>query len=297
MPADARELLARRVPPTDLQTLLLGVARERAGAVTPAELLRRWESDRFVRPSASDPRWLSQVEARLWSLVPPSFEGVELSPVVPLGTCSALAEVSQDRVLTTMRRSEVVSDSTNALAVEASVRRRSGEREAGVHLAACHRQLRAQDFGPGRAAHFRLFTLVSSAPDRGSGDQEADLLLRHVRCWHGVVTQVLPKTSVRIELTAWDAVLGERLRRTVLPAFEDDSSVTVVETAGRERGRHYYSLGALRVVAQTPDGQLELGDGGFTNWTSKLTQNRKELCLTSCMATERLADLARQTAV
>ncbi len=292
MPAGAREVLSRHLTPTDLQTLLLSVVRDRAESVTPAELLRRWQNDRFVRPAQSDPRRLSQLEARVWSLVPSSFEGVELSPVAPLGTCSALADVSQDRVLATVRRSEVVSDSTNALAVEAAVRRRSGADEGGVHLAACHRQLRAQDFGEGRSAHFRLFTLVSSAPDQGSGRQECNLLSQHLRCWTDIVREVLPETPVRIEVTAWDRVLRERIHQSLLPDFEGGSAVTVVENSTRERGKGYYSLGALRIVARTADGDLELGDGGFTNWTAKLTQNKKELCLTSCLATERAAAVA-----
>ena len=103
---------------------------------------------------------------------------------------------------------------------------------------------------------------------------------------------MLPETPVRIEVTAWDRVLRERLHESVLPDLELDPAVTVVEDTGRERGRTYYSLGALRVVAQTPDGELELGDGGFTDWTAKLTHNSKELCLTSCLATERVATLA-----
>jgi hypothetical protein len=107
---------------------------------------------------------------------------------------------------------------------------------------------------------------------------------------------VLPETSIRIELTAWDPALRERMHQLVLPALEDDSAVTVVEDSGRERGRNYYSLGALRLVAQTPDGDLELGDGGFTDWTATLTQNKKELCLTSCLATERVATVASAAA-
>ena len=132
----------------------------------PADLVRRWREDRFVRPAAADPRRLAIVEARIWELLPTEFHGVELSPVVPLGTCSAVAPVAQNRVVATMRATEVGSDSTNALAVEAAVRR---GRQREVHLAACHRQLRAQDFGAGRASHFRLFSLVSSARDSGVG--------------------------------------------------------------------------------------------------------------------------------
>ena len=49
---DLAELLAAQLPGTDLQSLLMAVARRRAERVSPAELLRRYESDRFVHPSA-----------------------------------------------------------------------------------------------------------------------------------------------------------------------------------------------------------------------------------------------------
>ncbi|MEV5629981.1 hypothetical protein [Micromonospora tulbaghiae] len=64
MPAGSRDALAA-LPSADLRTLLLGVARDRAEAVRPAQVLRRWNEDRFVRPSAADPRALSRVERRM----------------------------------------------------------------------------------------------------------------------------------------------------------------------------------------------------------------------------------------
>jgi hypothetical protein len=183
VPDGTREAPTRGLPQTDLQTLLIAVARARAAQVTAADVMRRWQQDRFVRPAASDPRRVAAVEARLWQLLPAGFTGIELSPVAPLGTCAALAQVSQNRIVTTVRATEVVSDSTNALAVEAAVRRRGQPRDGHTDLAACQRQLRAQDFGPGAAAHFRLFVLVSSARDAGSRRTEASLLTRHLGYW------------------------------------------------------------------------------------------------------------------
>ena len=128
MPAGTREALDAPGAWADLQTLLIAVARPRADQTTPADVLRRWQYDRFVRPAAADPRRVAAVEARLWQLLPTVFTGVDLSPVTPLGTCTAVAPVSQNRVVTTVRDTEVVSDSTNALAVEAAVRRRSQQK-------------------------------------------------------------------------------------------------------------------------------------------------------------------------
>jgi len=42
MPAGTRDALTRDLPPADLRTLLLAVARARAGQVTPAEATPNW---------------------------------------------------------------------------------------------------------------------------------------------------------------------------------------------------------------------------------------------------------------
>ncbi|MFR9775323.1 hypothetical protein ACL02O_04595 [Micromonospora sp. MS34] len=282
LPAGTRAALAG-LPATDLRTLLLTVARDRATAVRPAGVLRRWREDRFVRPASVDPRVLSRLEARIWALLPADVAGVELSPVAPLGTCAAVAPVSQDRIVTTMRGTEVLSDPTNALAVEAAVRRRHADE---VHLAAVHRVLRAQDFGPGVSAHFRLFTLVSSARDAGSGRTEARLLIRHLTWWHRVLTDLAAPAAPRLHTTALDPAVGERLADTVRPALTVDG-VRLHAEPERQRGRGYYTGAALRLTVD--DGALEVGDGGFTDWTARLTGDAKERCLVSCLATERLA--------
>jgi hypothetical protein len=49
---------------------------------------------------------------------------------------------------------------------------------------------------------------------------------------------------------------------------------------------------ALRITARDGGGEVELGDGGFTDWTAQLTGDAKERCLISCLATERLTALA-----
>ncbi|MFG1675930.1 hypothetical protein [Micromonospora sp. NPDC049282] len=281
MPAGARAALAG-LPASDLRTLLLAVARDRATAVRPARVLRNWREDRFVRPATVDPRALSRVEGRIWALLPTDVQGVELAPVAPLGTCAAVAPVSQHRIVSTMRGTEVVSDPTNALAVEAAVRRRHADE---VHLAAMHRVLRAQDFGPGRSAHFRLCALVSTARDTGSGRTEARLLARHLRFWRTVLADLAPAAAPRLHVTALDPVVAERLADSVRPAL-GDGPVPLHDEPRRQRGRGYYRGAALRLTLS--DGADEVGDGGFTDWTARLLGDAKERCLISCLATERL---------
>ncbi|MEO3774119.1 hypothetical protein [Micromonospora sp. B9E7] len=284
MPAGTRAALAG-LSGADLRSLLLGVARDRAAIVRPSEVVRRWREDRFVRPAGVDPRVLARMEARMWQLLPADVSGVELSPVVPVGTCSAVGPVSQNRIVTTMRASEVLSDPTNALAVEAAVRRRG---QSEVHLAAAHRVLRAQDFGGRASAHFRLFALVSSARDSGSGVTQARLLNRHLAYWQTVLTELAPTVAPRLHVTTFDDdVVRERLADTVRPAL-DGGVVPLVDEPERRRGRGYYAGCALRITVL--DGSLEIGDGGLTDWTARLSGDAKERCLVSCLATERLVD-------
>jgi hypothetical protein len=292
MPDGAREELAAGLPSTDLQSLLIDVAAARAARVGPADLVARWRRDRFVQPSNCDPRRVSAIEVGLWQLLPNMFVGVELSPVAPLGSCTAVAPISQNRIVTTMRLSEVMSDSGNALAIEAAVRRLDQPSDGQVHLAAAHRQLRAQVFEAGAAAHFRLFTLVSSARDTGSAHTEADLLGQHLAFWTNVLETTLPHRRPQIEVTVFDhPVLAARLADTILPSHCSEH-VRMVEDPTRERGRGYYVGLALRLSADA--GETEIGDGGFTAWTAQLMGNAKERCLVSCIATERLADLAER---
>jgi hypothetical protein len=166
-----------------------------------------------------------------------------------------------------------------------------------VHLASSHRQLRAQDFGEGAPAHFRLFALVSSARDLGSGRTEARLLSFHLGYWQRVLALLLPDARPTLHYTVFDdPTVRERVDDTVRPALDSalpgTAVVRLVEDVEREHGRGYYVGAALRLTAQDGDGSVELGDGGFTTWTAQLLGNAKERCLISCIATERLAALA-----
>jgi hypothetical protein len=287
LPAGARAVLEDELTPTDLQTLLLGLARTRAHKVDVPRLRERWQQDRFVRPSATDPRRLAATVANLWGMLPADFDGLALSPVTPLGTCAAVGAADQNRVLSTVRSSEVVSDPTNVLALEAAARRRGGS--DAVHLAACHRALRNQRFdAPETAAHFELFTLVSSARNSGAGRTEAELLVLHLRFWAEVTMALLGAQVGRIDLTLIDDAVRDRVDDTVRPAL---AGVRLTDAPERTQGIGYYRSAAFKIMADHDAAEMELGDGGFTGWTAALMADAKERCLVSCISTERLTQL------
>src|SRR5215472_13834278 len=71
---------------SDLTSLMLEVARRRAALETPAGLLRRYRSDRFVQPAGTRWQLLREAEDHMAAHLPPGTDLVGLPPLVPLAT-------------------------------------------------------------------------------------------------------------------------------------------------------------------------------------------------------------------
>jgi hypothetical protein len=93
-------ILAKRLAPTDLQSLLPEVYRARADSRAPSDVLSDYKSDRFVQPSPASPRDLSAWEQIAYSSLPEPFTAIALSPLCPLGTNSVVAPVDQNWTVT-----------------------------------------------------------------------------------------------------------------------------------------------------------------------------------------------------
>ncbi|MGH3455881.1 MAG: hypothetical protein ACRDP2_15790 [Nocardioidaceae bacterium] len=299
---DVLEALSKRLPPTDLQTLLLEVYRRRAADVAPSQLLARYESNRFVSPSAADPLDLARLDVTIHQrLAAHDVTGVVLSPVSPLGTNSAVATVDQNKVLTTIRNTEVVADPTNVLALECAVRRRELLRadpraRDRVRLGATHRVTRAQVFeGPATMAHFALLALCTAGRDEGSLRFETTAVVEQV----GVHLDVLDRAAdvgcevadVRVTVTDLTegrhrTALQERVVDRLAAAHPD---VSVGFDDERTHGAGYYVDACFEIRARTADGgDLSIADGGLTRWTADLLHNAKERLAISGLGLERL---------
>ncbi len=123
LPAGAYDAITDGLPASRLWSLLLEVAEARAAARRPADLMEQWDRDRFVQPAIVDQRSLVEVDRHLLAAAS-AFESMELSPVAPLGVCSVMGLTSQNKVLSALRGTEVVSDPTNVLALECARRLR-----------------------------------------------------------------------------------------------------------------------------------------------------------------------------
>jgi hypothetical protein len=297
------EVLTERLAPSDLYSLLLAVARRQAAKVSPAELLSRYEENRFVAPSSVSPTRFSQLDLLAWSLLPPDCAALELSPVCPLGTVSSIATIDQAKVLTTIHSTEVVADSTNVLALECALRRRRllrahPKNADRVRLAASQRLLRTQRFAPPASQHFRLIGLCTAGHDEGDFRFEADSLVEHIgfflRLLEAAPTIGLAVSGARLTLTDLRQGVREPLleERVAVPLAGRFPGIPWAFDRDRAHGRDYYCDVGYQIYVSDPDlGETLLVDGGFTDFTRRLLSSSKERLLASGMGTERICAL------
>lgn len=291
-------LLAKNLTPTDLQSVLLEVYRQRAQRQQPSAVLSDYETNRFVRPSTLSPINLLEWERTAFSKLPSEFQPIMLSPVCPLGTSSAIALVDQNRVMSTIRNTEVVSDSTNVLALECALQRRqllrvNPKSKVPVHLAASQRLLRTQLYdAPNMVPHFSAFALCSAGQDQGNLQFELATLVLHISFYLRSLSAFLGSdVRLRLAVTDFGATDRQSLLTTRLfsPIQAEFAGVDCVLDNERTNGRDYYADLCFHIYIVTPAGELiELADGGVVNWTQILLNNAKERCVTSGIGSERV---------
>jgi hypothetical protein len=301
--ADLAAILADRLEPADLHSLLLEVYRRRAARRSAAAVLSDFTSNRFVRPGATDPKLLLDWERVAFSFLPIEFVAVELSPLCPLGTNSVIATISQNKSVVTARNLEVVSDATSVLALECAVRRRAllataPRSSEAVHLAASHRLLRPQFYAnPQALPHFRVFNLCSAGREAGANRFESAALAQHVRFYLQALTSFLSgEASFRVTVTdlASDPPREWWLSTALAPLADEFRKVEFCFDQNRSAGRGYYHEVCFH-VHETSSGQpVELADGGAVDWTQKLLNNAKERLFISGIGSERVCALSRK---
>jgi hypothetical protein len=268
----------------DLTSFLLEVAQQRAAAVTPAELVRRIRADRLVEPGTVDARRLHRTVARLVDALPDAYEVLELSPVAPLATCSAVATVDQKKIVSTLRAVEVAADPTNMLAAIAATRA-----DAEVRLGAVQRVLRTQPFGTAGQQHFTVLGLVTAGRDCGNLGFERTAMVDTTRTIAGAL-DACGVGPVELRITSLRDRYTEALVDDVRAALPP--TVSVAADPDRASGRGYYRDVCFKVVARAGREEVEVGDGGCTDWSAQLTGDRKRRLLVAGLGVDRIAALA-----
>ena len=281
--------LAQGLAATELWSVLLGVAERRAAQRSAALVLQQWERDRFVCPSYIDQRTLNQLDSHLLAAAS-EFEALELSPLAPLGSCSAIALASQNKIVSTIRGTEVGSDPTNLLALE-SARRLRKNRTQTVKLTTNHRCVRAQPVPKhaGFAAHFRLFCITSAGHERKDQGFLVESLSEHIQTQLSALNRLeqhgyaFPDRRIKILATPERNALAARIASAV-------RGPVVIETLTHE----YYDGLRFMISARSLNGEhMPLIDGGALDWLRKLTSNNKLVFVASALGSQLAAYLYR----
>jgi hypothetical protein len=297
---DLLDLLGERMSGADLTSLLLQVVRRRASELSPEQVLQQYRRDRFVAPASAPFARLRQVQDAILAALPPQVEMIELAPLAPLGTHSAVAGVDQNRVVSTVRASEVAADPTNTLALEAVVRRRERlaqdrSRRDDVVLGAFQRVTRAQHYREALAfAHFQLFGLVTAGGAIARRTFERTSATAHLQI---VIAALLNAGASGVEVELTDFALSAEtlvpdIHAALSSSLHSSSAVTVTERADRSAGRGYYPGFCYRVRAVVGERSFEVADGGHVDWTQRLLHSRKERLMITGVSVDRLAHVA-----
>jgi hypothetical protein len=282
--------LASGLAASDLWSLLLSVIEQRAAQRTPPSVNQQWQRDRFVCPADIDQRTLNALDGHLLAAAS-EFESLELSPLAPLGSCSAIARASQNKIVSTVRGTEVVSDPTNVLALE-SARRLTDDPVKLVKLATSHRCVRTQPVpkGAGFAAHFRMFCLTTAGHERKDHGLLVEALSEHIRTHLNALNLLerngydFPVRSIKLLATPQREALGRRIADSL------GAAPLVFETLTHE----YYDGLRFMISARCPTGEdIPLIDGGAFNWMAKLASNHKLVFVASAVGSQLAAHLFR----
>jgi hypothetical protein len=296
---DIFNALLNEISFSDLQSLLLEVYRRKVQSIDCKDVLKQYEKNKYVRPSHTSPQQLNAIDALTFKLVSPEFEMIELSPVAPLGCCFALGAVNQNNIVTTIRNTEVCSDMTNVLALECAERRREMLRRDKhsvdkIKLCSSQRVIRAQPYNnPNLFAHFKLFGMCTAGHDEGNMRFEEEALTDHIRIYLALVQELISMgykfNSLRLDFVVYDRSSIDTLRRIRLVFDNQGFSIPIFFNIVEIDDQQYYASMGFHFYGTNAAGEeLFLVDGGLTDWTQKLLNNKKERLMISGVGTERL---------
>ncbi|GAB3715000.1 hypothetical protein GCM10027592_55200 [Spirosoma flavus] len=292
---DLIDILANELSGSELTSLLLEVFKQKARQLTPADLLKAYQASRFVKPADINPLEIRQLEDQALAVFDKfGFSPIELSPVASLGSCSVVATADQNKILSATRQTEVVADATNALALHIADLKRSTYQKMGERLrfSAIHRHLRTPTLPdiPGFRSHFKTACFVTSGRDSGSYQFEKEALTEQISMMTTFFRDMLQIDTLRFQLYPRQGYADSIRFVTTLGNYlrEQLSNVAIDVVTDGLNDNNYYK-GLQYKVSITLDNQIiDIGDGGFVDWTQQFLQNKKERLLTAGIGIELL---------
>ncbi|WP_138754410.1 hypothetical protein [Paenibacillus sinopodophylli] len=293
-------LLTKQISASDLNSLLLEVFREKMEQIEPKELLKKYEANRFVQPAEGDLLTLKQLELDVLRIAEEqSFAAIQLSPVAPLGSCSVVATVDQNKVISALRGTEVVADATNLLALHVAHLLKSDQADNSstfLRFGTTHRHIRAQSLNnaPGMLPHFHVFCLVTSGKDNGSYSFEKQAFLEQASVYQSLFDRLF-QTDIEIVLNARKGYAdADGLVERVLQYSREQGIKAKLSVSDSVESNAYYQGLQFTIKTVINGNSYTIGDGGYVDWPNQLLGRRKERMLISAIGLDRLLpELAR----
>jgi hypothetical protein len=278
----------KKLSGTELNSILLEVFNQQIKDRTAPEMLKLYRLNRFVKPADLPVLALREVELHLLQIFKTDgFDPIELSPVSILGSCSVVAPADQKKILSALRGTEVLADATNAIALHISDLKQSNlwqpaTPDAKLKFATIQRHVRTQAIsGKGFTPHFKIGCLVTAGMDAGNFSFEKEAISQHVAIMKKIfegyykVERLSFRLMCRKGYADSSRLAGELKKDLELQHPEID--VVIVENPENEI--EYYKGIQYKVDIAVKGKPYEIGDGGFTDWTQQLLQNKKERLL------------------
>lgn len=212
-----------------------------------------------------------------------------------------MAPISQDWVLTTIRNLEVVADPTNILALECALQRQrisKGEPNSSkpAHLACSHRVIRTQRYrNPSAVQHFRVFSLCSARRNTQTCRFDIEAVVQHTWFYAKSLTAFLgPDIPLRATITqpSKDSHVEALFKPLLENLRKEYANLDIGLEKVQARKTEYYRELRFQICA-TPRGrtEIELVDGGDSDWVHKLLDNAKERLVTRGIGSERVCQI------
>src|SRR5690606_13194468 len=274
---DLVDILATRLTGSELNSLLMKVFAERAAQLSPADLLRSYETNRFAQPAETDFILLLQKsEETLRVFSERGFVPRQVSPLVPLGTCSVVGVVDQNKIVSATRNGEVLADATNALALEIAAIRKRGKKRDALKFCTVQRHMRAQAITvKGFSPHFTIGCLVTAGRDTGSFGFEFSTVTDHLLTMSIMLRTVFGINDMHIKLQQRGNYPAEFLDKLARHVTAELSPMAVHVDRDATENTYYHGV-QFKVVINKIGRQFEIADGGLVDWTQKLLNDRKE---------------------
>ncbi|MCC0647246.1 hypothetical protein [Clostridioides sp. ZZV15-6598] len=280
---------------SDINSFLLSVFQSAVIKKTPQNILAAFSTNRFTSPSHFDPIAFHNLEVKLLSLSEKlGIKNLLLSPSAPLGSCSVFGCVNQNNVISALRGTETLSDPSNMIAIIIAdgLKKKILRNEDAIHYATTTRVVRAQTFeGKGFYAHFGIFCIVSSGKDKGSYLCESELLIKHLNYYKDLFTNI-ENSKISICLRKRGGYpdrdgFFEKMTAIVKSSLPE---IQITIDLNSEDNAYYKGIN-FKIYLHCNDNVIEIADGGFVNWISEMTGNKKNRCLISGIGIDRLLTL------